>query len=361
MHIFLHVLNDFSGSPRIINEKIECYRNLGMDCFIVTGGTNGFIQTNDVPHHIIKYQKHKNKLIWAFHLLFWHFQTFLFILRIAGKDDVVHCNTLLTAPHLLAARLKGARAVSHIMETRISPKIHKFIMAQFVGGFADRLVYLSEYVKTAMQETIRGVPSTITYPCVDPVILKNANSLTLQTPKNDQFTVGLICSLIWFKGFREFIQLASICQNYRFILVLNGTAEAFNSEMEGRTLPPNLTLYFSLKDVSVALAEIDVLLSLTQRTGWVETFGLTLIEAMAFGIPVIAPDIGAPTEFIQHDLNGYLIDETDMEALAVVLQAIYQDPQKFSELSNAARETAQKFTPAKFLDAVRSEIDFVIN
>ncbi|WP_373473244.1 glycosyltransferase family 4 protein [Sphingorhabdus lacus] len=359
MHIFIHLLNDFSGSPRIINEKIDCYQKSGVDCFIVTGGTNGFIRTSGYPHRIIPYKKHSNKMIWAWHLLFWHLQTFLFILRIAGKADVVHCNTLLTAPHLLAAKIKGARTVSHIMETRITPKIHKRIMAGLVSCCADRLVYLSEYVKVAMKDTISGVPSKITYPCVDPVILNNANDLAQEKSRNGQFTVGLICSLIWFKGYREFIQLASICPDLRFVLVLNGTAEAFYGEFNQDDLPSNLVVYFSLKDVSVALAEMDILLSLTQRTGWVETFGLTLIEAMAFGIPVVAPDIGAPTEYIRHGVNGYLIDETDMAGLSVMLEETFENAEKLLDMSNAARETAQGFTPSKFLDAVRSELDFI--
>lgn len=360
MHIFIHLLNDFSGSPRIINEKIGCYRQLGVDCFVITGGTGGFIRTDNVPHHIVSYEKQANMLIWILLLIWWHVRTFILVLRLAGETDVVHCNTMLTAPHLLAAKLKGATAVSHIMETRVSPALHKRLMTDFVRRFADRLIYLSVYVESTLRDDIHGVPFRITYPCVDPEILRNAMQQPAKAKNGESFTIGLICSLIWFKGYREFIRLAALCPNYRFVLVLNGTSEAFYREFKAENLPPNLVMHFSLKDVSVALAEMDILLSLTQRTGWVETFGLTLIEALTFGVPVIAPNIGAPTEFIQHGTNGYLVDETNMEALGVVLKGMHADPAKLAQMSEAARATAKRFTPAKFLDAVRDEMEFVL-
>lgn len=359
MHIFIHLLNDFSGSPRIFNEKIGCYRQLGMDCVVITGGLDGFIRTDNVPHHIVSYQKKPNKVTWILHLLWWHIRTFILVLRLAGKSDVVHCNTMLTAPHLLAAKLKGATPVSHIMETRVSPIIHKRVMMAFIRHFADRLIYLSAYVENVLRDEIYGVPFRITYPCVDPEILCNAMRKPVKARKDQPFTIGLVCSLIWFKGYHEFIRLAALCPDYRFVLVLNGTPEAFHRAFQASDLPANLVVHFSLKDVSTALVEMDVLLSLTQRTGWVETFGLTLIEALAFGIPVIAPDIGAPTEFIDHGVNGYLVDETDMEALAAILKTMCDDSAKLAKMSEAARATAQRFTPTKFLEAVRDEMQFV--
>lgn len=46
-----------------------------------------------------------------------------------------------------------------------------------------------------------------------------------------------------------------------------------------------------------------------------ETFGVTLIEAMACGKPVIATRSGGPETFV-HDDNGLLVPTGDVEALA---------------------------------------------
>lgn len=359
MHIFIHLLNDFSGSPRIINEKIACYRRLGADCFVVTNGDQGFIQVENYPHRLVPYEKHPNALIWALRLLVWHLRTFLLVLRLADRGNVVHGSTLLTAPHLLAARIKGARTVSHIMETKVSPAIHKSLMFALVRHFADRLVYLSAYVETALGSQFRGQPYRITYPCIDQAILDGASGQRDVPVASTPFTVGLICSLIWHKGYAEFIKLATLCPDYRFLLVINGQPANFHSEFPADQLPANLVLHFNLKNVSATLARLDVLLSLTKREGWIETFGLTLIEAMAFGKPVIAPAIGAPNEFIEDGCNGYLVNEADLEHIAALLRSMHTDSVSYLRMSEAARETSRRFTPDQFLESVRSEMQFV--
>lgn len=359
MHIFIHLLNDFSGSPRIINEKIECYRRLGADCFVITNGDRGFIRVENYPHRLVPYEKHPNMLIWALRLLVWHLRTFLLVLRLASRGNVVHGSTLLTAPHLLAARIKGARTVSHIMETKVSPAIHKRLLFAFVRRFSDRLIYLSAYVETALGSQFRGQPHRITYPCIDQVILDSAARQTDEPAASTPFTVGLICSLIWHKGYAEFVHLAALCPDYRFVIVINGQPENFHSQFPADRLPANLVLHFNMKNVSAALAQMDVLLSLTKREGWIETFGLTLIEAMAFGKPVIAPAIGAPTEFVEDGRNGYLVNEADLDHIAVLLCSMQTDPAAYRRMSEAARETSRRFTPDRFLESVRSEMQFV--
>lgn len=359
MHIFIHLLNDFSGSPRIINEKIGCYHQLGADCFVITNGEQGFIRVENYPHRLVRYEKHTNMLVWALRLLIWHLRTFFIVLRLAGRSDVVHCSTLLTAPHLLAARIKGARTVSHIMETKVRPLIHKRLLSAFVRRFSDRLVYLSAYVETALGTQFRGQPHRITYPCIDQAILESAARQPELQTASTPFAVGLICSLIWHKGYAEFVRLATLCQDYRFVLVINGRPETFYAQFPANRLPVNLVLHFNLKNVSEVLAEMDVLLSLTKREGWIETFGLTLIEAMAFGKPVIAPAIGAPTEFVEDSRNGYLVNEADVDHIAALLRGMQADSAAYLRMSEAARETSRRFTPARFLEAVRSEMQFV--
>jgi L-malate glycosyltransferase len=55
------------------------------------------------------------------------------------------------------------------------------------------------------------------------------------------------------------------------------------------------------------------LLNLSKPEEWVEVFGLTALEAMSFGIPVIVPPIGGPAEIVRDGKDGYLIscNETD--------------------------------------------------
>ena len=355
MHYFVHMLNDFSGSPRIIGTKIECYRSRGADCKVISSAGPGFIAMDAGPHHIVSYAKHRSKLVWAMRLLWWHIRTFLYLLVQVRRGDIVHCSTLLTAPHLLAGRLKRAKTVLHIMETEVNPRLHKAVLLSFARSWAHRVIYLSAYVETSFKQQFEGKPSRITYPCIDPAIEADARAATVSVLDPKRFTVGLVCSMIWHKGYAEFVSLARRCPDIYFLLVLNGQQSAFEAEFPVAVQPANLSVRFNVKRIGTAIDDMDVLLSLTNRAGWIETFGLTLIEAMCFGRPVIAPDIGAPKEYIEHCVSGYLIDESDLDQLAILLEKIRSNPDDYDKMSAAARRVAERFSYRQFQINVGAE------
>ena len=73
-----------------------------------------------------------------------------------------------------------------------------------------------------------------------------------------------------------------------------------------------------------------------------ETFGRTIVEAMASGIPVITVDSGAVSEYMLDGVNGYLVPPDDVEGLAncihkvalsdntKIIQRALHDSQQFS-------------------------------
>jgi glycosyltransferase involved in cell wall biosynthesis len=243
----------------------------------------------------------------------------------------------------------------------VSQPLHKRTLTAFVRRWAGKLVYVSKYVETALGPQFLELPYCITYPSIDQRILDSAKAQVSLAKYARPFTVGLICSLIWHKGYVEFIQLAAMCPEFRFILVINGRSDAFYDKIPATDVPGNVVVHFSVKEVAKVLIDMDVMLSLTKREGWLETFGLTLIEAMAFGVPVIAPDIGAPKEFIENGRNGYLVNEADLHHIAELLRSMHNDPAHYARMSAAARETSTHFTPAVLLDAVRAEMQFVLS
>ncbi|MDY0914065.1 glycosyltransferase [Rathayibacter festucae] len=48
-----------------------------------------------------------------------------------------------------------------------------------------------------------------------------------------------------------------------------------------------------------------------------EEFGIALLEALAAGLPVVAPATGGPATYVEEGVTGFLVDTTDHEALAV--------------------------------------------
>ena len=65
-----------------------------------------------------------------------------------------------------------------------------------------------------------------------------------------------------------------------------------------------------------------------------EPFGLTLIEAAASGLPIVATEDGGPTDIINNCHNGYLIDPLDKTAMAEKLLKVLDDEDNHKRLAH---------------------------
>jgi glycosyltransferase involved in cell wall biosynthesis len=74
----------------------------------------------------------------------------------------------------------------------------------------------------------------------------------------------------------------------------------------------------------------------------VEGFGLTLIEAMAAGVPVLAFSGGATAEIVEHGVTGYLVDFQRPHALAEGLEILLGDSALRRRLAEAGQRTARQ-------------------
>ncbi len=76
-----------------------------------------------------------------------------------------------------------------------------------------------------------------------------------------------------------------------------------------------------------------------------EPFGLTLIEAAASGLPIVAPEDGGPRDIIAHCQNGLLIDPLDTKAMGDAIYKTLSDQRQWSEWSrNGMRGAHEHFS-----------------
>ncbi len=89
------------------------------------------------------------------------------------------------------------------------------------------------------------------------------------------------------------------------------------------------------------IVNLDLLLVLTRDF---EGFGLTLIEAMGVRVPTLSTNVGAIPEFIEHEINGYLIPPQAPAEIARALIDFIQRQAVWKERAIAAQQNIDKFS-----------------
>lgn len=93
-----------------------------------------------------------------------------------------------------------------------------------------------------------------------------------------------------------------------------------------------------------------------------EPFGLTLIEAAACGLPLVATEDGGPVDIIHNCHNGYLVDPLDRAAMAEALLKVLTDKKAWRELADngvhgVRRHYAWRAHAEKYVDVIRPIIE----
>lgn len=86
-------------------------------------------------------------------------------------------------------------------------------------------------------------------------------------------------------------------------------------------------------------SESSVLISTSER----ESFGQTLLEALACGTPVIARDSGGPADIVTDGVNGTLVAHDTPQEMATALWQHFTGATEYQ--SEACRASAQRFAP----------------
>jgi glycosyltransferase involved in cell wall biosynthesis len=84
-----------------------------------------------------------------------------------------------------------------------------------------------------------------------------------------------------------------------------------------------------------AACDVSILTSLE------EGLSRFLLESLAYGTPVITSDCGGPTEFIEDDVNGYIVPVRDSKAVADRVRLLYEDRSTLARLGVNARKTIE--------------------
>ncbi|GHF35585.1 hypothetical protein GCM10010359_42760 [Streptomyces morookaense] len=95
------------------------------------------------------------------------------------------------------------------------------------------------------------------------------------------------------------------------------------------------------------LAKASIAVSASDR----ESFGMTIVEAMRCGLPVVATDCpNGPREIVTHGVDGLLVRPGDTEGLAAALRGLIRDAPLRRRMGEAARRNSARYAPDRIAE-----------
>ncbi|MDP5292525.1 glycosyltransferase family 4 protein [Oceanimonas sp. CHS3-5] len=339
--IFIHLYNDRSGSPAVLARVISVLHRAGYTGELLTSKHSGFLNAVPVLRRLLFFRRSDNRWL----TLFWYVlgQVLLFFqcLRYWRRDVCFYVNTMMPAGAALSARLMGKPVIYHLHETSVNPPQFKRCLRFVIRFAACKVIFVSRFLRYV--EGGLGKQEYLLYNTFSPP----EYSISVKPG----FEVLMVCSLKTYKGVDEFVQLASALKNntmIRFTLVLNADHAEITRYFSGVDLPVNLEWFARQYDVRPFYERASVLLNLSRSDQWVETFGLTIVEAMSYGLPVIVPTKGGPAEIVRDGVEGYLLDCKQTEEIAARLECWLSNSECYQGFSERAKKRAFDFVPERF-------------
>ena len=346
--IFFHLLNNYSGSPRVLADVISITKNK-YDIVLITSNSEGFLSNLNVKTIFIKYDWSENKMITLIRFIYAQLNFIFYSFKFLNRNNIFYINTQQPSIVALVAKIIGVNVVFHIHETSISQKyfgkFYKFIR-RIVKGYE---IFVSNYIY--QKEVIDSDRSTVIYNTVSNKILKKSLNSTYRHYINNTFNILMICSLRDYKGIPEFFELAKKFKNdnsIKFNLLVDGTLPEINKYLISKKISDNIKIIPRTNTPEKYLMECSLLLNLSRTDQWIETFGLTILEAMNFGIPCIVPPIGGPIEIVDNGVNGFHISSYDINKISDVIRDLKVDNNKLLKLSKQSKIKSKYFSKEKF-------------
>lgn len=162
-------------------------------------------------------------------------------------------------------------------------------------------------------------------------------------PEPGDFVVGSIGRLAEQKGYGSLVEAAPeilrACPSARFLLVGDGPLRA---DLERQIADLGLDSRFLITgyrpDAARFLGAMDVFVFPSLWESW----GLSAVEAMAAGIPVVATDVEGPRSFLKDGATALLVPPRAPAALAQAVVRLWSDPALRRSLGQQARSFAEE-------------------
>lgn len=183
---------------------------------------------------------------------------------------------------------------------------------------------------------------------IQPEIITNFTNLSRFSPKAPSVTntKPVVLHISNFRAVKNLCGVVDIFSGLRKKLEAELWFVGDGEEMEKvraladkKGLTENLRFFGLLPDISSMVNKADLFVVSSAY----ESFCLTVLEAMASGVPVIAPRVGGIPEVVIHGKTGFLYTSGNYAAAAAYAARLLSEPDLYARISTNAVRRAQNF------------------
>ena len=324
--ICFHVLNDFSGSPKVLEMVLSGLQSKGYSIDIITssgdGALNELKEKKNISFHFYHYKF--SRVFFGNLLQFMYVQLHIFFYALryfSQKNCVFYINTIMPVGAAFAGKIMGKKIVYHYHEN----------------------------AATKSKKHIQTIPNSLS-------TVFEHQCLKFREKERDKNIILMLSSLKIYKGTIEFIQLAQELPCYSFELVINDTWESIKSflKVHAIKLPHNLKIWDRQNLIFPFYERASLVLNLSNKNLVVETFGMTVLEAMTAGVPVIVPTVGGIADLVKDGINGYKIDVQNLDCIKNKIIEILSNKELHRKLSQNAIRLSKNYSYSKMINNIEN-------
>ncbi|NTW29336.1 MAG: glycosyltransferase family 4 protein [Coriobacteriia bacterium] len=171
-----------------------------------------------------------------------------------------------------------------------------------------------------------------------------------QFGEGGEVVIGSIGRLHTTKGYSNLIRAVSLLGEARWRLEIAGEGDergVLEREIAELGLSDKIKLLGHVDEISELFVQWDIYV----QPSVMEGFGLTVVEAMLAGKPVVITPVGSLPELVADGRTGVVAKSTAPEAIAVALERLIHNPEMACELAQAGKDEAQRrFAVSKWVE-----------
>ena len=336
----------FSGAERALLLTLRSMNGSGYEPYVIAGTDGDFaaaVRDLGIPCEIVPLTQFERRRA---------HRAALSVAKVVSaarrcRASLIHSNDMPSyQPGGFAARILRIPAVTHLRFPDSSTGYRWFLRPRFAMA-----IFISEAFKTAALDEapdVFGDRTTVLYDAVESQPLWSPEERASRRQElglpNDRPVIAIAGQVAEVKGIWEFVEAAQLLRDTRATFAVLGddlrTKGAVRAEMEARVAALGLSDRFRFLGYRSDAPQTVQAFDIVAVPSHVEPFGLSSLEAMATGRPVVATRVGGIPEVVVDGRTGLLVPPKDAPALAQGLRRLLENQALRDEMGIEGRRRA---------------------